>query len=246
MNTSPNRVALVTGAARGIGKAIALQLAHDGFAVTVGYARSERAAQDVVDQIHGHGGSAIAVKADVADAADVRQLFAATRDYFGRIDTVVSNAGIMANGPIAESQIDAFDQTIATNLRGTYLVLANAAEQLPANGRIIAISTSVIAKAAPNYGAYIASKAAVEGLVRVLANELRGRQITVNAVAPGPVATDFFLDGKSDELIDTLANMAPLERLGQPQDIAGTVAFLAGKQGGWINAQIILANGGFA
>lgn len=246
MNQGARKVALVTGASRGIGKAIALQLVRDGYAITVGYGQAADKAEAVVNAIQQLGGQAIACQANVADAHDVEQLFTTTRHHFGRVDVVVSNAGTMRNGPIAAHQIDDFDETIAVNLRGTYLVLAHAAEALANGGRIIAISTSVIAKAMPNYGAYIASKAGVEGLVRVLANELRGRQITVNAVAPGPVETDFFTNGKSEELIGTLANMAPLERLGQPDDVAQTVAFLTSGQGGWINAQVIRANGGFA
>ena len=146
---------------------------------------------------------------------------------------------------ISTENLEAFGQVIATNLRGTYLVLAQAAEYLDEGGRIIAFSSSVLGKSFPAYGPYIASKAGVEGLVRVLANELRGRDITVNAVAPGPVATEMFLDGKSDELIEQIAKQAPMERLGQPQDIASAVSFLAGPDGAWVNAQIIRVNGGF-
>jgi 3-oxoacyl-[acyl-carrier protein] reductase len=159
---------------------------------------------------------------------------------------VVNSAGIMPLTPIVDGGIAAFDQVIATNLRGTFIVLAEAAKQVSAGGRIIAFSTSVIAKSFPTYGPYIASKAGVEGLVHVLANELRGRNITVNAVAPGPVATDLFLNGKTDELIAQLTKLAPLERLGQPEEIAGVVSFLAGPDGGWVNAQVLRANGGYA
>ena len=139
-----------------------------------------------------------------------------------------------------------FDKVIATNLRGTFLVFAQAAQHVPDGGRIIAFSSSVLAKAFPGYGAYIASKAGVEGLVHVLANELRGRNISVNAVAPGPVGTDLFLKGKNAEQIDQFKKMSPLERLGMPEDIANLVSFLASPEGGWINSQILRANGGFA
>ncbi|GAB3093554.1 hypothetical protein GCM10027287_41030 [Bordetella muralis] len=152
----------------------------------------------------------------------------------------------MPLAPIAPESIEAFDRTISTNLRGAFLVLGHAAQHLQAGGRIVAVSTSVIAKSFPNYGAYIASKAGVEGLVRVLANELRGRSITVNAVAPGPVATELFMEGKTEEQIAQMTKMVPLERLGQPDDIARVVSFLLSADGDWVNAQVVRANGGFA
>lgn len=201
---------------------------------------------DTVAEITAAGGQAIAVQADVAQAADVARLFTEALDAFGRIDVVLNSAGIMTLSPIADGDLAAFDRVIATNLRGAFVVLGQAARHVSDGGRIIALSSSVIAKAFPTYGAYIASKAGVEGLVHVLANELRGRGITVNAVAPGPVATDMFLTGKSAELIDHLSKIAPLERLGQPEDIANMVSFLAGPEGGWVNAQVLRANGGYA
>jgi 3-oxoacyl-[acyl-carrier protein] reductase len=159
---------------------------------------------------------------------------------------VVNNAGILPLSPIAKGDIETFDKVIATNLRGTFLVMSQAAQHVAKGGRIIAFSSSVLAKSFPTYGPYIASKAGVEGLVRVLANELRGHKITVNAVAPGPVATELFLSDKTEEQIAQMSKMAPLERLGQPDDIAGVVSFLAGPDGGWINGQVVRANGGFA
>jgi 3-oxoacyl-[acyl-carrier protein] reductase len=246
MTDTPKKTAIVTGASGGIGQAVALRLARDGFAVAVHYAGNAAKADATVGEIQAAGGRAIAIKADVADPADVARLFKATRDAFGTIDVVVNSAGIMPLTPIVDGGIAAFDQVIATNLRGTFIVLAEAAKQVSAGGRIIAFSTSVIAKSFPTYGPYIASKAGVEGLVHVLANELRGRNITVNAVAPGPVATDLFLNGKTDELIAQLTKLAPLERLGQPEEIAGVVSFLAGPDGGWVNAQVLRANGGYA
>jgi 3-oxoacyl-[acyl-carrier protein] reductase len=159
---------------------------------------------------------------------------------------VVNSAGVMSLGTIADGNLPAFDAMIAVNLRGTFLMMSQAAQVLPDGGRFVALSSSVIAKNFPGYGPYIASKAAVEGLVRVFANELRGRGITVNAVAPGPVATELFLAGKSEALIAQIANQAPLERLGQPEDIAYAVSYLVGSEGGWINGQVLRANGGFA
>jgi 3-oxoacyl-[acyl-carrier protein] reductase len=236
---------IVTGASRGIGRAVAIRLARDGFAVAVNYAGNATKGEEVVTEIKSYGGQAIAVQANVANAADVEHLFKETIDIFGGINVVVNCAGIMPLSPIAEGDLELFDKVITTNLRGTFVVLGQAARTVSSGGRIIVFSSSVIAMAFPTYGPYIASKAGVEGLVRVLANEMRGRDITVNAVAPGPVATELFLTGKSEAQIDQLRKLSPLERLGQPEDIANVVSFLAGPDGGWINGQILRANGGF-
>ena len=240
------KTAIVTGASRGIGRTIALRLAADGFGVVVNYADNAAKAEEVVNEISSSGGRALAVQADVANPEDVKQLFEKTLKAFGQIDVVVNNAGIMPLSPISKGDVETFDKAIATNLRGTFLVLSQAAQHVQEGGRIIAFSSSVLAKNFPGYGPYIASKAGVEGLVHVLANELRGHKITVNAIAPGPVATELFLEGKTEEQIKQIGNMAPLERLGQPDDIANVVSFLAGPDGGWINAQVLRANGGFA
>jgi len=246
--TIEKQSAIVTGASRGIGRAVATRLARDGFAVAVNYAGNAIKAKEVVAEIKAAtaGVQAIAAQADVASAADVERLFREAVDAFGRIDVIVNCAGIMPLSPIAGGDLELFDKVIATNLRGTFVVLAQAARQISPGGRIIAFSSSVIAKAFPTYGPYIASKAGVEGLVRVLANELRGRNITVNAVAPGPVATELFLTGKAEAQIEELRKLPPLERLGQPEDIARIVSFLAGPDGGWVNGQVLRANGGFA
>jgi 3-oxoacyl-[acyl-carrier protein] reductase len=241
-----NKVAIVTGASGGIGRAVAIRLARDGFAVVVHYSGSVEKAGNAVAEIESSGGCAIAGQANVASVPDVERIFEETVTKFGAINVVVNSAGIMPLARIADGDIEAFDKVIATNLRGAFIVLGQAAQHVSSGGRIIAFSTSVIAKAFPTYGPYIASKAGVEGLVHVLANELRGRNITVNAVAPGPVVTDLFLKGKTEAQIDQLSKLPPLERLGQAEDIANVVSFLAGPEGGWINAQVLRANGGYA
>lgn len=243
---SARKSVIVTGSSRGIGRAVARRLASDGFAVVVNYAGNATKAEEVVAEIKSSRGQAIAVQADVANAADVERLFRETIDTFGGINVIVNCAGIMPLSTIAEGDLELFDKVIATNLRGTFVVLGQAARQVSSGGRIIAFSSSVIAKAFPTYGPYIASKAGVEGLVRVLANELRGRDITVNAVAPGPVATELFLTDKTDAQIEQLRKQPPLERLGQPEDISNVVSFLVGPDGGWVNGQVLRVNGGFA
>ncbi len=222
------------------------RLARDGFAVVVNYASNVKEADATVAEIQSAGGQATAVKADVGNAADVEHLFEEAVKAFGAVDVVVNNSGIMPLSPIGKGDAALFDKVIQTNLRGTFLVMAQAAQRVAGGGRIIAFSSSVLARSFPAYGPYIASKAGVEGLVHVLANELRGRNITVNAVAPGPVGTELFLSGKSEEQVTELAKLAPLERLGEPDDIANAVSFLAGPDGGWINSQVLRANGGIA
>jgi 3-oxoacyl-[acyl-carrier protein] reductase len=246
MSHTANKIAIVTGASGGIGGIVATRLARDGFDIVASYAGRSDAADTVISQVTQIGRRGLAVKADVGNADDVERLFEETIETFGHVDVVVNCAGIMTLGMIVDADIAAFDRVIATNLRGTFLVFAWAAKLLSEGGRIIAFSSSVLAKSFPTYGAYIASKAGVEGLVAVLANELRGRKITVNAVAPGPVGTELFLKGKSAEQIATLGKLAPLERLGTPDDIAKVVSFLVGPDGEWVNAQVLRANGGFA
>ena len=239
------KTAVVTGASRGIGRTVAKRLARDGFAIVVNYASNAKEADAAVAEIKSDGGQAITVKADVGNAAEVEQMFDEAVRSFGTVDVVVNNSGIMPLSAIGKGDAALFDKVIQTNLRGTFLVMAQAAQRMAGGGRFIAFSSSVVARSFPTYGPYIASKAGVEGLVHVLANEMRGRNITVNAVAPGPVGTELFLTGKSDEQISELAKLAPLERLGEPEDIARVVSFLAGPEGGWINSQVLRVNGGF-
>jgi 3-oxoacyl-[acyl-carrier protein] reductase len=238
------KVAVVTGASRGIGAAIAKRLAGDGFTVVVNFAGRAADANAVVAAIKAEGGRAEAIQADVAVPAQVAALFDQTVNLFGGVDVVVNNAGILKLGAIAQSDDALFDQQIAVNLKGTFNALREAARRVRNGGRIVNFSTSVLGLHLENYGVYAATKAAVEALTPILAKELRGRAISVNAVAPGPTATDLFLDGKSPELIERMAKMNPLERLGTPDDIAAAVAFLAGPDGGWINGQVLRANGG--
>ncbi|CAI2514288.1 3-oxoacyl-[acyl-carrier-protein] reductase FabG [Serratia liquefaciens] len=244
MNTKTQQVAIVTGASRGIGAAIAERLAADGFTVIVNYSGNQALADELVRKIEQSGGRALSARADVSDAAAVAQLFDRAEQAFGGVDILVNNAGVIALAPVAEMSDADADRLIDINLKGTFNTLREAAKRLRDNGRIINFSSSVVGLLQPSYGMYAASKAAVEALTSVLAKELRGRNITVNAIAPGPTATGLFLDGKTPVLIDRLAKMAPLERLGQPQDIAAVVSFLAGADGAWINGQTLRANGG--
>jgi 3-oxoacyl-[acyl-carrier protein] reductase len=244
MTETTDKVAIVTGASRGIGAAVAERLARDGFTVVINYSGDAAPAEALARRIEAAGGRALAAKADVSDPDAVRRLFDATETAYGGVNVLVNNAGIMKLSSIADVDDATFDRLIAVNLKGTFNGLREAARRLRAGGHIINFSTSVVGLRLETYGVYAASKAAVETLTAILAKELRGRSITVNAIAPGPTATDLFLDGKPQELIDRMAKMNPLERLGTPQDIAAAVAFLAGPDGSWINGQTLRANGG--
>jgi 3-oxoacyl-[acyl-carrier protein] reductase len=246
-STSP-QVAIVTGASRGIGAAIAQRLARDGYAVVVNYAGNAKEALAVVQAIESEGGRAIAVKGDVSEPAAVRSLFDEAVRTYGGVDVLVNNAGIMppALPHLAETDDMTFDRLFAVNVKGTFNALREAAGRLEPGGRIVNFSSSVIGLALPGYAIYAATKSAVETFTRIMAKELRGRGITVNAIAPGPTATALFMDGKTPETIDRLAKAAPLERLGTPEDIAAAVAFLVNGNGGWVNGQTLRVNGGLA
>ena len=244
MANQNGKVALVTGASRGIGSAVAERLASDGFAVVVNYAGSVETASALVRKIEEKGGRALAVKADVSDPAAVRAMFDTTEAKFGGIDVLVNNAGIMSLANIGDMDDATFDRQIAINLKGTFNTLREAARRLRSGGRIINFSSSVVKLLQPTYGVYAATKAAVEAMTSVLTKELRGRNITVNTVAPGPTATELFLNGKPQAVVDQLTRLAPLERLGQPDDIARVVSFFAGPDGAWVNGQVLRANGG--
>jgi len=238
------RVAIVTGGSRGIGRQVAKQLAADGFAVVVGYAGSKDAADEIVREIEAEGGSAFAARADVGDETEVAALFDQAETVYGGVDAVVHAAGRMPLTPIAELDLADLDALYRTNIRGTFVVDQQAARRLRRGGSLVNFSSSVVGLAFPGYGAYAASKGAVEALTLILARELHGRDVTVNAVAPGPTATDLFLNGKDEETVARLAAQPPLERLGTPQDIAAVVSFLTGPAGRWVNGQVLRANGG--
>jgi 3-oxoacyl-[acyl-carrier protein] reductase len=239
------RVALVTGGSGGIGEAVVARLVEDGYSVAVHYAGNRAKADALVTRITSAGGSALAVGGDVADEQAMAAAFDQIESAFGGIDVVVNTAGIMVLAPIATMELADLDRMHRTNIRGTFVVSQQAARRVRAGGAIVNFSTTVTRTSFPTYGAYAASKAAVEAMTLVLARELRGTDVTVNAVAPGPTATALFLDGKDEQTIQNLSKAAPLERLGTPEDIAETVAFLAGPAR-WVNGQVLFVNGGLA
>lgn len=239
------RVAVVTGGSGGIGSAVARRLAAEGAAVVVHYGGSAERAAELVQEITSKGGVAVAAGGDVAEERDMAAVFDVAEEHFGGLDVVVNTAGIMLLAPLAELDLVDFDRMHRANVRGTFVVSQLAARRLRHGGALVNFSTSVTRMAPPAYGAYAATKGAVEAMTLILARELRGRDVTVNAVAPGPTATALFLDGKTDQQLAQLASAPPLERLGTPDDIAETVAFLVGP-GRWVNGQVVYVNGGIA
>ncbi|MER6434900.1 MULTISPECIES: SDR family oxidoreductase [unclassified Streptomyces] len=241
--TSP-RVAVVTGGSRGIGRQTAERLAADGYAVVVNYAGNQAEADKAVAAITDAGGEALALRADVADETAMADLFDTVEARFGGVDVVVHAAGVMTLAPLADLDLDALDRMHRTNVRGTFVVGQQAVRRLRAGGALVNFSSSVLGLAIPGYSGYAASKGAVEAMTLIVARELRGRDVTVNVVAPGPTATSLYLDGKDEETIARAAAQPPLERLGVPEDIAGVVSFLAGPDGRWVNGQVLRVNGG--
>ncbi len=239
------RVAIVTGASGGIGHGVAVRLGEAGIAVAVHYAGNRDRAEVAADEVKNAGGRAMVVSADIADEAQVAAMFDEVEAEFGGIDVVVNTAGIMLLSPLTELNFDDFDRMHRTNVRGTFVVSQQAARRVRSGGAIINFSTSVTKLAVPAYTAYAATKGAVDAMTMILAKEMRGRDITVNAVAPGPTATPLYFNGKPQEVIDRAKMAPPLERLGEPADIAEVVAFLAGPAR-WVNGQVIYANGGVA
>lgn len=246
MSANQNRTAIITGASRGIGVALAKRLAADGFAVVINYANSAESAEELAETLKSRGHKALAIQADIARPDAVTTLFDKTITEFGGVDVIVNNAGVMTTTPIADMDDTTYDAMMDINVRGTFNMLREGAKHLRDHGRVINFSTTALHLKLPGYAVYNATKAAVEAMTGVFAKELRGRQITVNAVAPGPVATELFLNGKTDEQVANFAKMPPLERLGEPNDIAGVVSFLAGPDSGWVDGQTIRANGGLA
>jgi len=248
MSFLSGKIAVVTGGSRGIGDAIATRLAADGASVAVNYASHQAEANDVVQKIVQAGGKAIAIQADVSKTEDVRLLFKEVAERFEGLDMLINNAGAthIRPMPIADATDETYDWTFAVNTKGTFLCLREAAKLMRSGGRIVNLSSTGVFSAHPGYAIYSAAKSAVEVFTRVLCKELKGRNITVNCVAPGATATEQWLKGKSEELLQTIANLSPLNRLGTPEDIAGVVAFLVSPQGGWVNGQVIRVNGGFA
>jgi 3-oxoacyl-[acyl-carrier protein] reductase len=238
------RVAIVTGASRGIGAAIAERLAADGFAVVINFVGNKSAADEIQERIEGAGGRAMLFQADVSNAEAVERMFDAAEETFGGVDVVINNAGIMKLSSIAQSDDALFDSHIAINLKGTFNMLRQASQKVRGGGRIVNLSSSVVGLYFPGYAVYAATKAGIEAMTHVLAKELRGRNVTVNAIAPGPTGTALFLDGKPQPVIDELSRLSPLERIGLPEDIANAVAFLAGPDGAWVNGQVLRVNGG--
>jgi 3-oxoacyl-[acyl-carrier protein] reductase len=236
--------AIVTGSSRGIGAAIARRLARDGHSVIVNYCGNEKAALALVASIASSDGRAIAVKANVSDPGEMAALFDRATSNFGGVDIFINNAGVMNLSPLADTNDVSFDEQIAVNVRGAFNGLRLAARHVRDGGRVVSLSSSVVGLFPPSYGVYAASKAAVEAMTRVLAKELAKRNISVNAIAPGPVETDLFMKDKLESEIDAIVGRTPFGRLGNPDDIAAAVAFLVGSDGAWITGQVLRANGG--
>jgi 3-oxoacyl-[acyl-carrier protein] reductase len=245
-DTLKGKIALVTGASRGIGRVIAERLAKSGASVAVNYSSSAGEAEKVVAGIKGAGGNALAIKADMGRVSDINRMFDQTIAHFGRLDILVNNAGVIIVKPVTATTEEEFDRIFAINVKGVFFACQQAANRLADGGRIINLSSSTTARLLPAYGAYVATKGAVEQLTRSLSKEVGARGITVNAVSPGPTETELFLTGKSADQLDFFAKQSAFGRLGRPDDIADVVAFLASDEARWISGQNIRANGALA
>ena len=246
MKSLQDKVAIITGASRGIGAEIAKTIAQAGASVIINYANNRSAADLIVSEIKKLGGNAIPVRADVSNSVEVKALFDAAITHFGKIDILINNAGTAIFKAIQDTSDEELDRIFAINVKGTFYCLREAATRLSNGGRIINISSSVTRLILPTYGAYAATKGAVEQLTRVFAKEMGSRGITVNSISPGPTNTELFLEGKSKETIQRLAAMSAFGRIGETEDIAKVVLFLASEGAAWVTGQNIGVNGGVA
>ena len=246
MKSLNNKVAIVTGSSRGIGAQIAITLAEAGAIIVINYSSSQKPADKVVSEIKANGGSAIAIKADISSPEEVKLMFDSAISQFGKINILINNAGSIFYKTIQDTTDDDFDNIFSVNVKGTFNTLREAASRLENDGRIINISSSTTRLMLPTYGAYSATKGAVEQLTRVLSKEVGARNITVNSISPGPINTELFTTGKSEEVINRLASMSAFDRIGEPVDVARIVSFLVSEEASWITGQNIGANGGFA
>ncbi|WP_315066236.1 SDR family oxidoreductase [uncultured Clostridium sp.] len=245
MKNLEGKVAIVTGASRGIGSAIAKQLADLGAKVVVNFSNSEEKAAEVVNSIIRKGGEAVAIKADISNVAEVEKLFKETINKFGKINILINNAGVMKTVPLLDLTEEEFDRHYEINVKGTFFACKEAMKLMENNGRILNFSTSVAGAMMPGYSLYASTKGAVEQITRQLAKEFGPKQITINAIAPGPVNTELFTNGKTEELIEGMKNLNAFKRLGEVEDIANVVEFLISDKAQWVTGQTLRVNGGF-
>jgi 3-oxoacyl-[acyl-carrier protein] reductase len=245
MKILDGKVAIITGSSRGIGRVVAEQLADLGANVVINYSSNCQKADEVVESITKKGGKAVALQADLSKLNAVKELFTKTIDKFGRLDILINNAGLMIIKPLLDITEDDFDKQFAVNVKGTFFACQQAMKYMENKGRIVNFSTSVAGQMFPTYSAYAGTKGAVEQFTRQLAKEFGSKQITINAVAPGPVNTELFRVGKTDQQIDAMKKMNAFGRIGEPEDIADVIEFLVSDKSQWVTGQILRVNGGF-
>lgn len=245
MKILEGKVAIITGSSRGIGRIIAEQLADLGAKVVINYSSNPQKAEEVIQSVIQKGGKAIALQADISKLSDVEDLFTKTIDKFGKVDILINNAGLMINKPLADIREVDFDKQFAVNVKGTFFACQQAMLHMENSGRIVNISTSVTGQMFPAYSVYAGTKGAVEQFTRQLAKEFGSKGITINAVAPGPVNTELFNIGKTEQQIEGMKKMNAFGRLGEPEDIANVIEFLVSDKSKWITGQTIRVNGGF-